>query len=108
MAEIHHIGISTAIVRPRLFQDEFFKWTILALFLFFFGLFQTINTFFTRKYSEKCPSSIPYWDSKPQPLERKSPPITTTPGFPPFQVEFYSADDRVLSLRGNSARILKQ
>ena len=34
----------------------FFKWDILSLFLFIFGLFQTSNKFFTINYCEKCPS----------------------------------------------------
>ena len=50
----------------------------------FFSSFQTnINTFFTTKICEKCPSSIWCWDSNLQPSEHESPPITNRPGFHP-------------------------
>ena len=38
--------------------------------------------FTTNTYVKKCPSSIQYPDSNPQPLEYESPPITTRPGLP--------------------------
>ena len=35
-----------------------FKWAILGLFPFIFGLFQTNNANFTANNCEKCPSSV--------------------------------------------------
>ena len=53
-----------------------------ASFSFILSLFQTNNTIFTT-ICEKCPSSIPCWDSNPRSLDRKSPPVSTRPGLPP-------------------------
>ena len=54
-----------------------------ASFSFIIGLFkQTSLQFFQQMYVKKCPSSIWYRDSNPQPLERDSLPITTRPVFP--------------------------
>ena len=47
-----------------------------ASFPFIFRLFQTN---FTTNYCEKCPSSISWWDSNPQPSDREPHPITTRP-----------------------------
>ena len=43
---------------------------------------QTSLQFFQQMYVKKCPSSIWYRDSNPQPLERDSLPITTRPVLP--------------------------
>ena len=59
-------------------------------FSFIFGLFQTNNT---TNQCEKCPSSIPCWDSNSRPSQCESLPITTRPGFRPFisdlLIEYY-------------------
>ena len=77
---------------PR--QDEvsiissfFKKWANPGLFFIYFWYFQTNNKNFTPNQFEKmsCPSSIRRWDSNPRPLKRESPPITTSPGLPPFR-----------------------
>ena len=52
-----------------------------ASVIIYFWSFQTnIITIFQQIYVKKCPSSIWCRDSNPQPLEYKSPPITTRPG----------------------------
>ena len=58
------------------------KWTS---FSFIFGPFkQTLQSL--QQYNvKKCPSSIQCWDSIPQPIERESPSITTTPVVPPLE-----------------------
>ena len=60
----------------------FWNGPLLASFSFILSLFQTNNTIFTT-ICEKCPSSIPCWDSNPRSLDRKSPPVSTRPGLPP-------------------------
>ena len=52
---------------------------------YLFSSFQTHITIFTTIKCEKMswPSSIQHWDLNPQPLDSKSPPITTRPGLPP-------------------------
>ena len=63
-----------------------FKCAILGLFFIYFHLFQTNIAIFTANICEKCLSSLRCWDSNSQPLEHQSPPITTRPGLPPFQI----------------------
>ena len=51
-----------------------------------FNLFVSFQTIITTNNSAKCPSSILYWDLNPQPLEHESPPITTRPGLPHYNI----------------------
>ena len=56
-----------------------------ASFSFIFGLFKQISLHFLQQiYVKKCPSSIWYQDSNPQPSECVSLPITTRPGLLPI------------------------
>ena len=51
-----------------------------GLFLFYFRAFQTnIDTMFTTKQCEKCPSSIRRQDLNPRPFEHELSPITARP-----------------------------
>ena len=69
----------------RIVLLSFYEWANpQPLLLFIFGLFkQTSLQFLHLIYVKKCPSSIQYQDSNPQPLEHESPPVTTRPGLPP-------------------------
>ena len=63
----------------------FKKWANPDLFFIYFRSFQTnIITIFITNICEKCPSSIQFQDSNPQPSERESLPISTRPGLPPY------------------------
>ena len=53
-----------------------------------FSSFRINITIFTTNQCEKCLSSLRCWDSNPLPLEYESPPITTRPGLPPFELPF--------------------
>ena len=64
-----------------------------------FSSFQTNITIFTSYICEKCPSSIQCLDSNPQPSEHESPPITTRPGLPSFQLQLF------ISLQQRTANI---
>ena len=55
-----------------------------ASFIVYFRSFQANITIFTTIYGKKCPSSIRYRDSNPQPLECESPPITNQGSRPIF------------------------
>ena len=63
----------------------------MASFLFIFGLFKQTIQLLQQINVKKCPSSIRRWDSNPRPLERESTPITTRPGLPPRELQFYSS-----------------
>ena len=54
-----------------------------ASFIVCFQSFPTNITIFTTNICEKCPFSIPCWDSNPRPSEYESPPITTRRGLSP-------------------------
>ena len=58
----------------------------LVCLLFYFK--QTSQHFLQQIYVKKCLSSIPCWDSNPQPLEHESPPIIARPGLPPRLKKF--------------------
>ena len=47
---------------------------------YLFSSLQTNITILQQNKSEKCPSSMRWWDSNPQSLEHECPPITTIPG----------------------------
>ena len=61
-------------------QWKFFKWAIPGLFFIYFCLFKQTLHLLQQIYVGKCASSIPHWDSNPQPSEPEFPPITTRPG----------------------------
>ena len=68
--------------RPIKASQSFKKWAIPCLFFVYFRLFKNI-TILEQINEKTCPSSIRCWDSKPQPLDHESPPVTTRPGLPP-------------------------
>ena len=57
---------SLATPLPHFSQSLFLNGLSAASFCLFLS-FQTNNAFFTTNKCEKCPSSIQYWDSNPQP-----------------------------------------
>ena len=63
----------------RIFYNCFFKWPFPASFLLIFVFSGKHFNFYNNWIYEKCPSSIPCWDSNPRPTEHESPPITTRP-----------------------------
>ena len=66
MGDIHNLFKKLAIPASFRLISVFFK--------------QTTIQFLQPIYVKKCPSSIWYWDSNPQPSEHESPPRTTRPG----------------------------
>ena len=58
----------------------FFKWANPGLFFIYFRLFKHTLQFLQQINVKKCPSSIRYQVSNPQPFGCESPPITTRPG----------------------------
>ena len=78
-------------LRPRCKINKLEHWMFFlkngptpATFSFIFCLFPSnIRTILQQINVKKCPSSIWHRDSKPRPLNRESPPITTRPGLPP-------------------------
>ena len=78
--------------------EEVFSHLHISLYLLFFkkngptpASFRLFLVFSSKHYKflqqidvKKCPFSIRGRDSNPQPLERESLPISTTPGLPPF------------------------
>ena len=60
------------------------KWANPSLFSFIFVFSNTLGT--SNRYVKNCPSSILCRDSNSRPLEHESPPITTRPGLPPYDL----------------------
>ena len=68
-------------------EQTFFKGPSSASFSFFSVFSKTnINTILQEINLKKCPSSIRRWDYNPWPSARESPPITTSPGHPLFNL----------------------
>ena len=66
---------------------SFFLWIALRAsfsFIFVFSCKQYLNQIYVK-------ISIQYWDSKPQPSELESPPVTTRPGLPPRKFHIWMA-----------------
>ena len=84
-------------------SNRFFKkWAIIGLFFCLFSSFQTNITILMTNKCEKCPSSIWCLDLNSQPLEHKSPPITTRPGLPPSNCLLHAKASNAARLNGPS------
>ena len=67
-------------------QKCFVKWAILGVFSIYFRPFKQTLQFLQQIYV-KIFMTIQYTAQPLEPLEHKSPPITTRPGLPPYQPE---------------------
>ena len=72
-----------------IFEQLFKKWANPGLFFIYFCLFKHTLQFLQQINVKKCPSSMWWRDSNSRPLEHESPPITTRPGLPPCQPNFF-------------------
>ena len=76
---------------------DHFDWPTRPLLFFIFGLFkQTSLQYLQQIYVKKCPSSIRWRDSNPQPSDCESLPITTRPGLLPIALPNYFSNAIVL------------